>query len=82
MKFLENRNPNIILYGKELIGKKPLFELASFISGIEIMEIDNSFSGDTTKTKESFISSIMVPFLVKVIHRNKKTILYAHKYKS
>ena len=76
LRFLENRNPNIILYGKELIGKKPLFELAAFISGIEIMEIDNSFSGDTTKTKESFISSIIVPFLVNVTHRNKKTILY------
>ena len=76
MRFLENRNPNLILYGKELIGKKPLFELAAFISGIEIMEIDNSFSGDTTKTKETFISSVIVPFLVNVTHRNKRTILY------
>ena len=76
LRFLENRNPNLILYGKELIGKKPLFELAAFISGIEIMEIDNSFSGDTTKTKEAFISSVIVPFLVNVTYRNKKTILY------
>ena len=76
LRFFENKNPNIILYGKELIGKKPLFELAAFISGIEIMEIDNSFTGNTTKTKESFISSTIVPFLVNVTHRNKKTILY------
>ena len=76
LRFLENKNPNLILIGKELIGKKPLFELASFISGIEIMEIDNSFYDDTTKTKETFISNIIVPFLVNATHRNKKTILY------
>ena len=76
LRFLENRNPNLILFGKELIGKKPLFELSAFISGIEIVEIDNSFSGDTTKTKEQFISSVIVPFLVNATHRNKKTILY------
>ena len=76
LRFLENKNPNLILYGKELIGKKPLFELAAFISGIEIMEIDNSFAGNTTKTKEQFISSTIVPFLVNATHRNKKTILY------
>ena len=40
------------------------------------MEKDNSFTGDTTKTKESFISSIIVPFLINTTHRNKKTILY------
>ena len=76
LRIFEYKNPNLILYGKELIGKKPLFELAAFISGIEIMEIDNAFTGDTTKTKDSFISSIIVPFLVNATHRNKKTILY------
>ena len=76
LRFLENKNPNLILFGKELIGKKQLFELSAFISGIEIMELDNSFCDDTTKTKEAFISSVIVPFLVNATHRNKKTILY------
>jgi len=40
------------------------------------MELDNSFCDDTTKTKEAFISSVIVPFLVNATHRNKKTILY------
>ena len=76
LRFLENKNPNLILFGKEFIGKKQLLELCCFISGIEIMEIDNSFCGDTTKTKESFISHVIVPFLVNATHRNKKTLLY------
>ena len=76
LRFFENKNPNLILLGKELIGKKPLFELSAFISCIEIMEIDNSFIGDTTKTKEQFIHSIIVPFLVNATHKNKKTIMY------
>ncbi len=76
LRALENRNPNLILIGRELIGKKPLFELASFISGIEIQEIDNSYCDDTIKTKETFINSIINPLLVNVTHMNKKTILY------
>ena len=76
LRALENRNPNLILIGQELIGKKPLFELACFISGIEIIEIDNSYCGDSVKTKETFITSIINPFLVNVTHKNKKTILY------
>jgi hypothetical protein len=76
LRIFENKNPNLILLGKELIGKKPLFELSAFISGIEIMEIDNSFTGDTTKTKEQFVRSIIVPFLVNATHKNKKTIIY------
>lgn len=76
LRFFENNNPNLILYGKELIGKKPLFELAAFIPGIEIMEIDNSFYDDTSKTKEMLITNVINPFLVNATHRNKKTILY------
>ena len=76
LRILENRNPNLILIGQELIGKKPLFELACFISGIEIIEIDISFCGDTNKTKEAFISTIINPFLINATHHNKKTILY------
>ena len=76
LRTLENRNPNLILLGRELIGKKPLFELAAFISGIEIQEIDNSFCDDTIKTKEAFITNIINPFLVNITHNNKKTILY------
>ena len=76
LRALENRNPNLILLGRELIGKKPLFELAAFISGIEIQEIDNSFCDDTIKTKEAFITNVINPFLVNITHNNKKTILY------
>ena len=76
LRALENRNPNLILIGQELIGKKPLFELACFISGIEIHEIDNSYSNDTLKTKETFITTVINPFLVNIVHKNKKTILY------
>ena len=76
LRVLENRNPNLILLGQELIGKKPLFELACFISGIEIQEIDNSFCDDTIKTKEVFISTVINPLLVNATHFNKKTILY------
>ena len=76
LRFLENKNPNLILLGRELIGKKPLFELACFLSGIEIQEIDNSFCGDTIKTKEAFITSVINPLLVNATHLNKKTIVY------
>ena len=76
LRFFENKNPNLIMLGKELIGKKPLFELSAFISGIEIIEIDNSFTGDTTKTKDQFIHSTIVPFLVNATHKNKKTVMY------
>ena len=73
---LEKICQNIILLGKECTGKKHLFELACFIAEVEIIEIDNSFSFETTKTKEQFITQVINPFLVNVTHRNKKSILY------
>ena len=73
---LDKTNQNLILIGKECTSKKNLFEFACFISQIEIIEIDNSFSFETTKTKEQFLNQIIVPFLINVTHRNKKSILY------
>ena len=73
---LEKINQNLILIGKDCTGKKGLFELACFISETEIIEIDNTFSYNTTKTQEQFINQVIIPFLVNVTHRNKKSILY------
>ena len=73
---LEKKNQNIILIGKSFTGKKGLFELACFIAETEIIEIDNSFCFETSKTKEQFIAQVIVPFLVNVTHRDKKSILY------
>ena len=73
---LEKKNQNIILVGKGCTGKKGLFELACFISETELIEIDNTFCFDTAKTKDQFISQVIVPFLVNVTHRDKKSILY------
>ena len=73
---LEKINQNLILIGKECTGKKNLFELACFIAEVEIIEIDNSFSFETTKTKEQFLKEVIIPFLVNVTHRDKKSILY------
>ena len=71
LRFFENKNPNLILLGKELIGKKPLFELSAFISGIEIMEIDSSFTGDTNKTKEQFIAERYIMDSIEFYFDNK-----------
>ena len=73
---LERNDQNLILIGKDCTGKKALFELACFISETEMIEIDNSFSFETNKTKEQFINQVIIPFLVNATHRNKKSILY------
>ena len=76
MKNFEQNNQNLILLGKEFTGKKNLFELACFLAEIDIIEIDNTFSFDTTKTQAQFISQIITPFLVNATHKNKRSILY------
>ena len=76
LRVLQNNSPNLILVGKELTFKKPLFDLAAYISGVDVVEIDNSYYGDTTKSKESFIKNIILPFLVNVTHKDKKSVLY------
>ena len=73
---LDKKNQNLILLGKKCTGKKNLFELACFLSETEIIEIDNSFSFETSKTKEQFLNQVIIPFLVNVTHRDKKSILY------
>ena len=73
---LERKNSNLILLGKDCTGKKALFELSFFISETEIIEVDNSFSIGTIKTQEQFINQIINPFIVNVIHRNKKSVLF------
>ena len=76
LKNFEQNNQNLILLGKEFTGKKNLFELACFLAEIDIIEIDNTFFFDTTKTKNQFISQIINPFLVNATHRNKRSVLY------
>jgi hypothetical protein len=35
LRFFENKNPNLIMLWKELIGKKPLFSLSAFIYALK-----------------------------------------------
>ena len=72
----EQKNQNLILIGKEYTGKKHLFELACFLAEIDIIEVDNTFFFDTTKTKTQFMNQIITPFLVNVTHKNKRSVLY------
>ena len=72
----EQDNQNLILIGKEFTGKKNLFELACFLAEIDIIEIDNTFFFDTTKTKAQFLNQIINPFLINVTHKNKRSVLY------
>jgi len=76
LKNFEQNNQNLILIGKEYTGKKNLFELACFLAEIDIIEIDNTFFFDTTKTKAQFMSQIITPFLTNVTHKNKRSVLY------
>ena len=76
MSNFEQNNQNLILIGKEYTGKKNLFELACFLAEIDIIEIDNTFFFDTTKTKAQFMSQIITPFLTNVTHKNKRSVLY------
>ena len=73
---LERNNVNLILLGKDCTGKKNLFELACFISETEIIEVDNSYSFETVKTRQQFIKQIINQFLVNATYRNRKSILY------
>ena len=80
LRFLENNNHNLLLIGKTYASKRALLSFSTYISEIDFVEVDSTFSNEFFKTKEVFINSVINPFLIKATQQNKKCLLYIPPY--